>query len=59
MNSNFANGECIIRYSASTLSCRVSPLRCPFVRVACWCVQLARREEFHVAMLDGVSRVSI
>lgn len=59
MNSNFANRERIIWYSASTLSCRVGSLGCPLVRVTCWCVQLTRGEELHVAMLDDDFRVSI
>ena len=59
MNSDFADRERIIRYSASILSCRIGPLRWPQVCVACLCIQLTRREEFHVAMLHKDIEISI
>ena len=58
MNSDFADLKRIIGYAASTLTCGVRRFRSPLVCVFGRSIQLSRREEFHVAMLDASLAIS-
>ena len=51
MNGDFADGEGVVRYAASTLCCRVGPVRGPLVSIPACCIQLTCGEKFQVAML--------
>ena len=51
MNSDLADREGVIGYSASTLLCRVGPLWVPLVCVFVRRIQLTGGKEFHVAVL--------